>query len=158
MFIRNFLVVLYLSAVCFPASAEYYQCENKWGKKVFSDKPCGKEEKKFTIKKPVTYESENSSDKWKGIISSNKVRDMEREIDKRNKKIFRYRKRRDSEMKVLRNKKAMAANNLAGANWEVSLSKEMDVVQAKYRGLIESEEREIDHLRNKIFTQDNSRE
>ncbi len=35
----------------------------------------------------------------------------------------------------------------------MSLSKEMDVVQNKYRGLIESKEAEIEHLRQKMSDQ-----
>jgi len=140
-------VFLFLSS---SVSASYYQCENKWGKKVFSDKPCGNDAKELIIKKPIKYELNHSDDKWDSIAASNKIRAHEREITHRQKSVSRYRRSRDKELRQLRKKKEFAANNLAGANWEVSLSQEMEVVQNKYRGLIESEENEITHLREKI--------
>jgi len=140
-------VFLFLSS---SVSASYYQCENKWGKRVFSDKPCGNDAKELIIEKPIKYELNHSDDKWDSIAASNAVRAHEREITRRKKSISRYRKNRDKELRKLRRKKEFAANNLAGANWEVRLSQEMEVVQNKYRGLIESEEKEIAHLRNEV--------
>ncbi len=76
-FLLSFLV---LSA---PVFGGYYQCENEWGRKIFSDKPCGKDAKELTIEKPVQYQLHHKDDKWDSISSSNKVREYEREIERK---------------------------------------------------------------------------
>lgn len=130
--------------------AEMYQCENEKGRLSFSDKPCGDNAKTIEVKEPSTYGGNQSAAEWDAIVAANDLREYDREILKRQETVSRYRRVRDNELASLSRKKELSANNLAGANWEISLSQEMDVIQNKYRGLIESEEKEIAYLREQM--------
>ena len=62
-------------------------------------------------------------------------------------KITQYQQQMHGELSALRNKKRFANNNLAGAQWETSISNEMQAVTTKYNSLISTEQRRLDAQR-----------
>lgn len=64
--------------------------------------------------------------------------------------IERYQKDMDAELAALRNAKDAAANNLAGATWEQSLSTEMQAVTTKYQTKIKIAQDKIATLREEL--------
>ncbi|HEY7772944.1 MAG TPA: DUF4124 domain-containing protein [Marinagarivorans sp.] len=133
------------------ATADIYRCKDAKGKLQFSDQPCGDTAEKVVIEHAPTYSAEHDSDRWRTISNSNDTRDIERAINRHQRAIARYRSTMTSKLSELAMKKATAANNLAGANWELSLSKEMDVVENHYSSLIASEQNEIEFLRQRLL-------
>jgi hypothetical protein len=77
-------------------------------------------------------------------------RDMQIEITKLKGDKARLQSRRDIEITKLRRSKLNANNNLAGAVWENSLSKEMAAITAKYDTDIRAVDSEIDRLSKKL--------
>ena len=71
------------------------------------------------------------------IEKSNRLREIGRETKKLEKEIGNYQKEMDSEIQRLRDKKTYAANNLAGATWEESISTEMSAVVASIKTKID---------------------
>ena len=140
--------------VCFSSvgteAAAMYKCKDKWGKPSFSDKPCGKDAEEVTVKQPTTYGYEDKSGDWESVKRANREREIERQIDARQKKIKNYKRAMNKKLAKLSHKKKFAANNLAGANWEVSISEEMKAVTDKYNSLIEYEKSEIENLRKQL--------
>ena len=53
----------------------------------------------------------------------------------------------NGELSALRQKKSYANNNLAGAQWQTSISEEMSAVTAKYQTMIDAEKDRLAHLR-----------
>ncbi len=72
-----------------------------------------------------------------------KIRDKEAEIR-------RLRKSMDAEVNALAAKKSRAANNLAGATWEQSISSEMDAVTKGYDIKIRNAESQLASLRDQL--------
>jgi len=73
--------------------------------------------------------------------------EIDREIGNLESRIDSDRSAMSNEMARLKRKKAFAANNLAGATWERSISEEMSAVAAKYDAMIRSSQSRIDQLR-----------
>jgi hypothetical protein len=64
-------------------------------------------------------------------------REIEYEVEELESRILRYQADMERELALLRHKKDYAANNLAGATYEQSISGEMQVVADRYRVNIE---------------------
>lgn len=73
-------------------------------------------------------------------------RGLDNEIDFKERHIASLRSEMNAELDVLRSKKAMANNNLAGATWEQSISAEMSAVVSRYDARIRSLEGEVARL------------
>ncbi|MEM6582713.1 MAG: DUF4124 domain-containing protein [Pseudomonadota bacterium] len=117
------------------AQADFYNCTNDRGATVFSDKPCGADADKQTVGHAVeTGERPNDSAAWATISADKKTRDIER----------------DQKLAVLKNIKRYANNNLAGAQWEQSISAEMQAVTDQYTAKIDAKKREIERLEERI--------
>jgi len=154
-----------LIALCFissAASAEVYKCSVD-GKTVFSDQPCVKGTGgAVTIKvapvssPPTPAENEAAATERNRIQANEKVRrDLDnrlaiRQIDEdilRNQtKLRLLSSQMEAELQALRNKKARANNNLAGAVYEQSVSSEMNAVTSSYSNKIEIVKAEIERL------------
>ncbi|SNY41069.1 protein of unknown function [Arsukibacterium tuosuense] len=77
-------------------------------------------------------------------------RDMQLQITRLKGDKARLQSRRDIEITKLRQSKLQANNNLAGAVWENSLSKEMAAITAKYDSDIRSVDSELDRLSKQL--------
>lgn len=73
--------------------------------------------------------------------------EIEREMGNLESRIDSDRSAMSNEMARLERKKSSAANNLAGATWEQSISEEMSAVAAKYDAMIRNSQSRIDQLR-----------
>ena len=136
------------------ASAEFYKC-NHDGKTIYSDKPCGINNHEIIIQKDVYQKTSNSRKKLSADISqdlenSRKKRDFTRKINSLRTDIDLKIESRDFELAKLKRKKNRAKNNLAGAEWESSISEEMIAVTNKYNTEIISINKEITSLENDI--------
>lgn len=77
-------------------------------------------------------------------------RDLQLEITKLKGDKARLQSRRDIEITKLRQSKLQANNNLAGAVWEESVSKEMAAIAAQYDTDIQAVDSEIDRLSKQL--------
>ena len=163
-----FLCLLLASASA-QAQTKYYQCKDQWGQPVFSQRPCGTDATQSTVtaqekispsegsksnshsdsasagneKTNSLVESESS---WDKVTASRRLREAEREIERREDKIERLERERDTKIAKLDNSQRYANNNLAGAQYMESLATEMRAVNDQYGSKIDSEERKIDRL------------
>lgn len=147
------------------AQTQYYQCKDRWGQAVFSEKPCGDDAKKGSIReanngtqnatsqRPDAASAAANPDRaWDRISASNRLREIERETRKREQKVATYQAERDQQVAALQEQRKMAANNLAGATWEKSLASEMRAVVQQYNSRINSEQQKLDRLHREAET------
>jgi len=171
--IRHIAVLLVVfSPLSSFAQTKFYQCKDQWGQPVFSQRPCGSDsieasvnvQEKISSATPGEEASDNFSTRkataashssseldetqssWDRIKASNRLRDLEREIARREGQISTWENARDSRIAQLRSKKHYANNNLAGATWEESISTEMQAVSSQYDSKIDREQHKIDRL------------
>lgn len=137
-----------LMAVCLNASAtEIYQCKDAKGRSVFSQTPCGKDATKKIIEGPAELGTViPDGDPAKRLIFSNERRELDRKITSQKRYISSLQSSMDRDLAGLRAKKSHANNNLAGAQWEQSISTEMQAVTERYRSKISVAENQLDRL------------
>jgi len=136
-----------------PAAAEtsYYQCKDKWGQPVFSERPCGEDATQGSIEGPQTSGSGQSDNAtWDHIEAENAVRDAERVNTRREQRVTQLEQERDTKIATLKDRSRYANNNLAGAQYQESLATEMQAVTEQYNAKIASEEKRIDRTRDQI--------
>lgn len=80
------------------------------------------------------------------VEASNLLREVRREIDRREARVASLESESDQKIAILKNKKRYANNNLAGATWEESISSEMQVITDQYQSKIDAEHRKLDRL------------
>ena len=166
------LLPLCLSSAQSHGQATYYQCEDEWGQPVFSQRPCSdtapaKEvQVQQKISGPITEQPAGSASqqmpntqpapesaaagKWEKVIASNRKREVEREMMRREGKIEGYEEQRDEEIAALNREQSRAANNYAGAQWETALATEMNAVNSKYDAKVRGEERKLERLKDEL--------
>lgn len=153
MFKNSFCFIFLFSASCFGASV--YQCEID-GEMVFSQMPCEPGAEKIQVSTPKsntkikTNHQALSSSTTEQDFKKLKVFQINQEIKRRNTQIQKYHKKRDKELEAIEIKKLYARNNLAGAIYEESLSKEMLSINHKYTALIDDENLKISTLREEL--------
>ncbi len=155
---------LVAALITHPAAAGMYKCVED-GKTVFQDRPCAGSGSAITVTPAnSTVAPENASgkvqpeprsvtklrDNVRTLESERKqrelayaIRDAEREVDA-------YQAQMDRELAALQQKKILAANNLAGATWEQSISTEMQAVSDKYKTKIQITRDRILHLQKQV--------
>lgn len=143
------ITTLLLTATLFatPVVAEVYKCVDDKGKSRFSDQPCGDNAETLTIETQSSGIGGASGD-WSAVVGANRERDRDRAIDRHESTVIRLIDERDASLAALRNKKRRASNNLAGAQWEQSISQEMQAVAEDYNARIQSEREIVRDLRN----------
>ena len=100
---------------------------------------------------PSTQAPQSSAaGKWDKVTASNRKREVEREIKRREAKIEEYEDQRDEEIAELNRDQLRAANNYAGAQWETALATEMNAVNSKYDAKIRGEERKLERLEDEL--------
>ena len=154
---RHVIAVMVLLSSA-TAEAAFYKCV-VGGKTVFSDQPCAADAEKLEVRviQPSEEEQKRAEErlkKWGKDLSISELKrrraalvqsilDDEARINNLNASMER-------DLALLRAKKLRANNNLAGATWENSISKEMDAVTKKYQLQIDRIQRNIDRTRNVI--------
>ena len=129
---RLFVIAVVFAVMTVPAAAQtkYYQCKNARGESTFSDKPCGKDGTVKSVTGPKNSGSVRVD--FSAISTSNRIRDIEREVGRREDKIERLGRERDGKIADLDKRQSYAANNLAGAQYEAGLATEMQSVTTQY--------------------------
>jgi len=131
--------VVAVLAIPSAASADIYKC-TKNGQVTFSDMPCAPAAKPIEVQVYMPSDDEaaraqeRANNVQQELASNSKQRQLaalDREIEIKNNKL-------NNELDALRFKKTRAANNLAGAAWENSISAEMQAVTLRYQNEIEA--------------------
>ncbi|WP_020409677.1 DUF4124 domain-containing protein [Hahella ganghwensis] len=126
-----------------------YKCTSEKGTVVFSESPCNNQAEKIEVSVPKigTEGSTNATNILKTIEKHNRPREIDQEIKELETQIADDQKKMDLELDNLREQKKYAANNLAGATWEESISTEMQAVVEKYKTRISNARSQIEYLR-----------
>ena len=163
------ILVLISFGVHTKAETKFYQCKDKWGQPVFSQRPCGSDAEKASVTAHARISEETStttlsSDRepleanvdespvkekvtsWDRVRASNRIRDIDRDVYRRESHIDTWEAERDNRIAVLRNARRRANNNLAGATWQESLASEMEAVAQQYDSKIDREQIKINRL------------
>lgn len=149
---KKLILATALSVLIIPhtQAAQVHVCTDATGTQVFQQMPCA-----GTHKSEIRdYEMQNVGtnmgkiDIEQGIADRNS-RSLEREIRRSEEKITQYQRSMERDLITLRNKKKRANNNLAGAQWEESISSEMNAVTAKWDSAIRTEQSRLDDLRSR---------
>lgn len=133
-----------------PAVAQIYQCTDERGQTVFSQRPCGGDAKKVEVEVTGSGLSLGGNDGFEKVLSSNEKRELERRLRSVEAEADSLTDQRNRELAALRQKKALSANNLAGATWEESISTEMQMVADNYNDQIEQLRHQADRIRSRI--------
>ena len=151
----KYLIFALLLLPAIPSSAgSYFVCTDSSGKKSFQDKPCSESQKQHSQKYETESITSSSGYDYNPLQladqlgKDNRRRQLDRDIDKSEKKIRDYSRQMDSEIAALKAKKLRANNNIAGAQWETSISGEMTAVTAKYQALMDNERDRLSQLRS----------
>jgi hypothetical protein len=136
--------------------AELYKCEVN-GRIEFSDRPCRRtagETVELHYHTPDAAVSgaavRELADTQAELDLSLERRRLERQIRTAEQRIRALRAERDRELAALRERKAQAANNLAGATWEQSISQEMAAVAQRYGDDIAVRQDDIGRMRDQL--------
>lgn len=155
---KKLVVVMFgcLPLFAVAGSGQYHVCTDAEGRKTFTSQPCAANESAEVR----TYQRSSGSGGsqrlstdnpiYQQMKSDNRRADIQRAIDARNKKITTLGASMEAELYHLRRKKSRAANNGAGATWEVSISEEMNAVTRKYTTLIGIERDRLNELNSEL--------
>ena len=143
-------VLIAFSCIGSAEAASIYKCVDDKGRVEFSQSPCSDAAERLTIDVPNigTEGSTNARVILDEIKKAHRPREIDREIKTLERDISGYQKEMDTEMRLLRGRKKYAANNLAGATWEESISTEMSAVVASFKTKIENARVGIRNLRD----------
>ncbi|MBV2129947.1 DUF4124 domain-containing protein [Arsukibacterium indicum] len=143
----------------FSAMATVYKCEQN-GVVTYSQIPCSDdaEETGYTTdgnlspanQQQPAVQTESPSETLARVRDVLVKRDLQQEITRLKGDKARLQSRRDIEITKLRQSKLKANNNLAGAVWEESVSKEMAAIAAQYDTDIQAVDSEIDRLSKQL--------
>jgi len=162
--IRIISVVIALSFAHQAASqTNFYQCKDKWGQPVFSQRPCGSDAEQHSVT-PHSQISTPSRDQPVATApgespaaeaetfsievtrTKRRLSEIDEDLDRREARIARYSDERDAKIAILKDKRRYANNNLAGATWQESLASEMQAIATQYDTKINSQQQKIDDL------------
>jgi hypothetical protein len=120
----RFVIAILLSVAAAQTAAEtkFYQCKDKRGQPVFSERPCGADATTGSVDAPPASGSVESD--FSAIKVSNAIRDDEREIERLEDDVERLERDRDAKLVDLERRAGLANNNLAGAQYLESLASE----------------------------------
>ncbi len=144
-----FLLVLFVLAQ--PLQAAVYKCVID-GEVTFAGKPCAADAVPIDVRvsRPSESEAIAAQRRLQSAQKHNDLQGVERRIVDLERDIDKYQREVDSEVDVLKRKKSLANNNLAGAAWKQSLSAEMQAVVDKYQGKINGAQGEIASYRKRV--------
>lgn len=143
--------ILFLMAAFGANASQVNICTDAEGKKTYQQMPC-----KDAVKaESKVYEStmigtNMESLDFDGEDKKMQIRQLNRAISVSRGRISKHQTAMNREMAILRQKKQYANNNLAGAQWESSISNEMSAVGAKWDSMIRVEQSNLDRLREQV--------
>jgi len=155
--------ILLALLIPFAASAGVYTCTDESGNTVFSQRPCGDDAERVEIQlnyepdrsaptttsqpeEVSTTDSEDTAERHPKYGDFVEIRNTKLQIFNKGKELRGLQREMDEKLASLRAKKQRANNNLAGAIWEDSVSKEMTAVTNQYQSKIDAVQAEIDGL------------
>lgn len=145
------LIVATLQAISATAMADIYKCKDANGRTTFSQLPCAPDAQKVIVK--TTEPSESDREQTRETLDKNnamiKENEESRQIASARNRVDTLINEREAKLSQLRIKKLYAANNLAGATWEKSISDEMQAVTEKYNADIDAARQRVHDLENK---------
>ncbi|GGY55738.1 hypothetical protein GCM10011297_30670 [Bacterioplanes sanyensis] len=119
-----------------------YVCTASDGKKTFQQRPCQGEVQQSTRSYKIRQTSADSQPKpvslegneiYQQMKADNRRAEIKRELKRLYRDLDKAQANMDRELRVLRAKKSRANNNLAGAQWESSISAEMQAITTRYQ-------------------------
>lgn len=151
--------ILLLAASSAGAETTYYKCQGERGTVIFSERPCGNDAQRETVRPTgAPGSAQGHADTWSRISADNAVREAQRALDRSEERAREIERERDRKIAELRERGRYANNNLAGAQYLESLATEMQAVSDQYASKLEREHRHQDRLRDQIQrTQDAAR-
>lgn len=163
------LASLLILTSSFTHAASVYQCKDTNGKMTFSDMPCAKNEKSSLVDVKVvipsvsatTNQDEPDYVKTNKRIKNNLQRErLERKVKQQQYQIDRLYDEMDAEIAALKEKKTYSKNNLAGAQWETSISNEMQAITSQYHSKIQMENDKLSQYQYNlnVFDENNNSE
>lgn len=154
----KFIAIALLTLTSNTWAGSYYSCTDANGKKSFQAMPCsGASESKlheYNDTQPSAQQSsyeppaQSQDELANNLFRDNRARQLDRDIIKSERKLDQQTKSMMQELSVLQSKKLRANNNIAGAQWETSISEEMNAVTTKYQTLMENERQNLSRLRD----------
>lgn len=138
-------------------AGQLYVCTDGAGKKSFQAMPCeggvASEVREYEVREVAPAQSQGlatDSDYYKKMKADNRRAQLNRDIKRSENKLKRYQSSMSKELAGLKAKKSRANNNLAGAQWENSISTEMQAVTEKYKNLMDAERSSLDRYRDEL--------
>lgn len=148
-----------LMATSCSVGAQVYKCPGPDGKPAYQGTPCAGG-KAVDVRpasgsspaySPAAAAAANTTSKEKALLDQyereRRVRSVTYDIDHLERSMDADQQRLDSELNALRNKKRYANNNLAGAQWESSISEEMQAVTERYKNKAAGDRAKLEDLR-----------
>ncbi len=143
---KSFLILSIITIVATPSIAQLYSCKVN-GSIIYTDRPCDgsasptSASSQITTQPPAPEKLSQSVAKEEDTRAAVKIEMHYIELIDQQKRLERNlkeeRAKLEYELAILKNKKKDANNNLAGAVWEESISKEMEAVTQKHMERIE---------------------
>jgi predicted RNase H-like nuclease (RuvC/YqgF family) len=140
--IKTAILIIALTSLS-PLEAGIYKCIID-DKPMFSQLPCAADAEVITVTPPqksttAPYQG-SARQKMQLRFEAHDLRTTTKrnaaETKKLDRKITQYKRKMNTKLNALKRKKGRANNNLAGAQWESSISEEMTAVTNKYNQLI----------------------
>lgn len=148
-----------LIAASGSTAAQVYKCAGPDGKLAFQDTPCAGG-KTLNVRpasgssstySPGAAAAASTTNKERALLDQyereRRVRSVSYDIDQLERTLDADQHRMDRELDALRNKKRYANNNLAGAQWESSISEEMQAVTERYKNKAAGDRAKLEDLR-----------
>lgn len=151
----RFLMLLALGQVVFSAHAEMYKCTDSAGRVTYTEVACKTAGKVVGVERASASELRSGRDQVTALSHRGDLVLKEREIRNLERDVENLKSSMNEELNALRKKKLLATNNLAGATWEASVSKEMDAVTTNYQTLILDSMRRLHMARRELMAAKN---
>lgn len=147
------LFMLVFAGVSASSAGPVHVCTDADGNKTFQQMPCeagAKAELKEYKPAMVGTVAPTAGGSYQDMHRFNSKEQLKRDVRKSENRIVQYQQYMQAELAALQNKKRSANNNLAGAQWENSISSEMQAVTTKYNGFIATEQNRLDAQRKQL--------
>ena len=152
------LAIAVFAFLSLPVNAQVYKCKDG-ATTVFSSQPCAADAKPISVRPaagsavaaqapaPAGADAQRSIVQ-RGNDAANR-RILDDEIYRKTRSLTALQEEAEAAQESLRDKKRRAANNLAGATWEKSISEEMSATALSYQTRIQAAQRELDDLKSR---------
>lgn len=145
-------MLLALGPVAFAAQAEMYKCTDANGRITYTEVACKTPGKVVGVERASASELRSGKDQVATMSHRGDIALKERQIRNLESEADELKATMNAELNALKAKKLRASNNLAGATWEASISKEMDAVSTNYQTMIMDTMRRLHAARRELIT------